>query len=141
MDEQREIIDIFTSQCNTCLNEKGIFPYPLIWEEGTKFNIGIMDVPPQEVTKFAMDALLLKGANRVIWGLDRINKNPEENNIESNSFLTVFYFSEEGWKYGIIEYEYPDLQAIDWDNEHWNEIMEDEIIGFFEHTIHLRDKK
>lgn len=136
-----DILDVFKRQCVDQMGSKGIYPLPLVWEGSERFNICIMEVGPADVTRFGIDVLLFKGAQRVVWGVDRSNRDPAACGIESKDFLTVFSFNGAGWQYGILEYDVKSgsMKDIDWHNKYWLSVMEKEVIEFFEHTLHLRN--
>jgi len=133
------LLDIFTEQCERALQEKGVYPNQCVWQTecGEMVYVGMLDISPDDVIKFALNCLLCKGAKEIVFGLDRYVTNKEEQGLEHNDVLTVFHFDVEGWHYGVLEYQYEPRvwKDIDWDNDYWRDLMEAEIIRFFEGSI------
>jgi len=129
------IVDVFVECCERGLIEQGV-PNRCVWENegGDKINVGILEIPPDDVIRFAMNCLLCKGAKEIVFGLDRLVRNKDAQGVETNDLVSVFHFDHNGWHYGILQYCYdPRIwREIAWNNAYWNHLMQEEVIRYFE---------
>jgi hypothetical protein len=132
MQETPEIVDAFYDVAVSLKDEKGIFPHPLIiYLEGGKKIMASLMLEGAENTRVALE--YSKNLNKdckdkcleLVYGIDRFTK--ENQGTTLSSVLTCAYWNEKGWVPFIIEYDDDQTLPINWDNEFWNDLMNDEI--------------
>jgi hypothetical protein len=137
-----EIIDMFEKYIATSIDEKGIYPNPMIsLDLDGKITVAALALNAEPSIQEFMNQICFKSSREAILGLDRITR--EGQGTEFGDVLTCFYWkdrsaedlpeAEKSWdkwfKVGVINYQHEPriVRPIDWNNKFWSERLAIEI--------------
>jgi len=140
----KSLIEQFESYVANCIDEKGVYPFPMFTiDKDDKLIVSALAINADvALEKFWLD-ITCHCAKEVILGLDRATK--EGQGTEFADVLTCFHWKDwsdsecpperNNWshwfKYGVINYQHEPriVRPMDWKNEFWNGRMEAELSG------------
>lgn len=140
--ERTELIDAFETYVSKSIDEKGVYPLPMIsveMDDKITFNMLAVDAP--EAVRLFAQKICCECAKEVILGLDRTTK--EGQGTEFADVLTCYYWKDQGeskpgnnwskwFNVGVINYQHEPriVRPLDWGNKFWNEVGIKEIKSF-----------
>lgn len=124
--ESKSVVSRFEQCVQAVMDEKGVFPHVMIHEKNGENAVEFLDLrEPTDVISRALNILIDKRPAHLVFGLDRFSQ-PDQG-LSTNDFVSVYFWDDGGWRFGVIEYQDQIARAIMWDNVYWKTVMEKEI--------------
>jgi hypothetical protein len=138
-EETRKAVEAFEQFCSGAVDEKGIYPFPMvsILTDGT-MEMAALAIPPKDAIEQFMRKIVKREAKAVIIGLDRMTK-PGQGTEFADVLTCVLWEAQkdefgpgewrEWFKVGVINYQNEPriVRPIDWENEFWDKAFRDEL--------------
>ena len=109
------------------LDSEGVYPHVLVYEKGDGTG-GIEFIDEREpicVLTHALDRLIEERPKYLVFGMDRFSL-PEQG-VNTKDFVAVYFWDDEGWRFGILEYENEKIVGLRWNCDFWKKRQEGEI--------------
>lgn len=136
------LLEIFQYKLTTSMSTKTpIFPHLFCWEQpedsekvDNSRTVGFGLLASPDVTKglgFVISSINSLSLKECMFSVDR--KGLKQHGIEYDRAITVFYFNEGKWKFGVIEYEFDKttghkkVKPYNWENEFWTKACQAEL--------------
>lgn len=138
-DVEKKVVDVFYETAVAGIDEKGIFPLPLVamQKDGTLL-LESLAINPEETYHVFIRKIVKNEVDAIMLGLDRTTK--EGQGTEFADVLTcVFWSAQDDWtepgawrkwlKFAVVNYQNEPRIArpLDWSNEFWAKHMGEEL--------------
>lgn len=109
------------------LDEKGVYPHVLVYEKDDgSSTLEFIDLrEPITILCHCLDRLVEERPKHLVFGMDRFSM-PEQG-VNTKDFVSVYFWDDGGWRFGILEYENEKIVGLRWDCDFWKSRMEGEI--------------
>jgi hypothetical protein len=109
------------------LDSEGVYPHVLVFEksDGTT-QIEFIDLrEPICVLTHCLDRLIAERPKYLVFGMDRFSL-PDQG-VNTKDFVSVYFWDDDGWRFGILEYDNEKTVGLRWDCDFWKKRQEGEI--------------
>ena len=141
-EEAKKVVDAFEQWCSTAVDEKGIYPFPMIaiTNDGT-MEVSALAVSATEAIEHFMKKIVKREVKAIMFGLDRTT-NPGQGTEFADVLTCALWearkdeFGSGEWRewltIGVVNYQNEPriVRPIDWKNEFWNKKLKEELDGF-----------
>lgn len=141
-EHSRKVVEAFEQWCSTAVDEKGIYPFPMIAiaNDGT-MEVSALAVSPTEAIEHFMKKIVKREVKAIMFGLDRTTK-PGQGTEFADVLTCALWearkdeFGPGEWRewltVGVVNYQNEPriVRPIDWGNAFWNEKLKEELDGF-----------
>ena len=109
------------------LDEKGVYPHILVFETSDGVtHMEFIDLrEPVSVLTHCLGRLIDERPRHLVFGMDRFSL-PDQG-VNTSDFVSVYFWDDDGWRFGILEYENEKIVGLRWDCEFWKKRQEGEI--------------
>jgi len=136
---EKKVIDVFYQTAIGGIDEKGIFPFPLVamQKDGTLL-LESLAIAGEEAYHVFLKKIVKKEVDAIMFGLDRTTK--EGQGTEFSDVLScVFWSAQEEWtepgawrkwlKIAVLNYQNEPriTRPLDWNNECWTKMVTSEL--------------
>lgn len=121
------VIDKFQHMVAGLLDNNGVYPHVLVFEKSDGVtNIEFIDQrEPGMALAHSLNRLIEERPKYLVFGVDRFSL-PDQG-VNTKDFVSVYFWDDDAWRFGIIEYEHEKVVGLRWDCEFWKGQMEKEI--------------
>ena len=122
-----QVITRFQECVTGLLDEQGVYPHVLVFEKGDGTScMEFIDLrEPISVLCHCLDRLVEERPKHLVFGMDRYSM-PNQG-VNTTDFVSVYFWDDDGWRFGVLEYADEKVVGMRWDCDFWNKRMEGEI--------------
>lgn len=125
-----DVIETFRKTVGGLINHDGVYPNLLVYEkeDGSEHVQFVERSDPIVVMCNAFQKIVQEKSKRLVFGMDRYTD--PGYGIETRDFVAVYFWENDAWRFGVLEYEDQVLREIRWDHsqwEKWHKRLGDEI--------------